>query len=215
VSTAVEPLSADELVIRPISPDDKDGLRESFDRLSEQSRYRRFLSPHDRLSAAELRYLTEVDHHDHEALVAVDPRARAGAGIARYIRSKEDPSSAELAVVVVDDWQGKGVGTRLASALAERAREEGVSVFTALVLAENDAMLRLAKDVGDVRVLSRDRGTVELAIELPEKGPGRLIRLLRAVASGQLRPTPRRGLPPRQRPFPRRHQSTRRSAPTR
>ena len=129
MSAAVEPLSADELVIRPISPDDKEGLSEKFDRLSEQSRYRRFLAPHGRLSAAELRYFTEVDHHDHEALVAVDPRTRDGVGIARYVRWKKDPQSAELAVAVVDDWQHKGVGTRLASALAKRAREEGIRVL--------------------------------------------------------------------------------------
>ena len=215
MSTAVEPLSADELVIRPISPADKDGLSEKFDRLSEESRYRRFLSPHPSLSAAELRYFTEVDHHDHEALVAVDPRLRAGVGIARYIRSREDPKSAELAVAVVDDWQGKGVGTRLASALVERAHEEGIGDFTAFVLAENDAMFSLANEVGDVRVLNRDRGTVELAIELHDTGPGRLIRLLRAVASGQLRPTPRRGMPPLRRPSPPRHQSVQRSARTR
>ena len=171
MSTAVEPLSANELVIRPISPDDKEGLSEKFDRLSEESRYRRFLSPHDRLSAAELRYFTEVDHHDHEALVAVDPRTRAGVGIARYIRWTEDPQSAELAVAVLDDWQGKRVGTRLASALAERAREEGINVFTAFVLAENYAMLSLARELGDVRVLNRDRGALELAIELPDTGP--------------------------------------------
>jgi len=201
VSTAVEP-RADELMIRPISPDDKEGLSRSFDRLSEQSRYRRFLSPHDRLSAAELRYFTEVDHHDHEALVAVDPRIPAGVGLARYVRWKGDPQSAELAVAVVDDWQGKGVGTRLASALAKRAREEGISVFTAIVLADNDPMLSLARELGDVRVLNRDRGTVELAIELPETGSARLIPLLRAVASGKLLPRRPRGLPPASAPVP-------------
>jgi len=189
-------------MIRPISPDDKEGLRRSFDRLSEQSRYRRFLSPHDRLSAAELRYFTEVDHHDHEALVAVDPRIPAGVGLARYVRWKGDPQSAELAVAVVDDWQGKGVGTRLASALAERAREEGISVFTAIVLADNDPMLSLARELEDVRVLDRDCGTVELAIELPETGPARLVPLLRAVASGKLLPPRPRGLPPASAPVP-------------
>jgi len=190
VSAAAESLSADELVIRPILAGDKEGLSESFDRLSEESRYRRFLSPHDRLSAAELRYLTEVDHHDHEALVAVDPRIPAGVGIARYVRWKETPQTAELAVAVVDDWHGKGVGTRLASALAERAREEGISVFTANVLANNSAMLSLAKDLGDVRILNRDCGTVELAIDLPDTGPGHVIPLLRAVASERLLPAP-------------------------
>lgn len=187
---AVEPTRVADLAIRPISPDDKPALREGFERLSEQSRYRRFLSPHDALSDAELRYLTEVDHHDHEALVAVEPRTGAGVGVARYVRSGKDPASAELAVAVVDDWQGRGVGTRLATALAARARDEGITTFTALVLTENQLMLNLARALGEARIINREAGTVELAIELPDRGPGRLIRLLRAVASGELLPFP-------------------------
>lgn len=101
--------------------------------LSDTSRYRRFLSPDGRLSESELRYFTEVDH-DHEALVAIDSRAGEGVGVARCNRSREDPPAAELAIAVVDDWQRRGVGTRLATALAERARKEGIAVFTGLVL---------------------------------------------------------------------------------
>jgi GNAT superfamily N-acetyltransferase len=179
---------AGELVIRPISPEDGAALAEGFERLSEKSRYRRFLSPHDHLSPAEVRYFTQVDHHDHEALVAVDPRTGAGVGVARYIRSTEDPRCAEIAVAVVDDWQRRGVGTRLASALADRAREEGIEVFTGLILADNELMLNLAAELGRVRVLHREHGTVELAIDLPPRGLGRLTRLLRAVATGELRP---------------------------
>jgi GNAT superfamily N-acetyltransferase len=122
-AAAARPLSA-ELVIRPITPHDKQALIDGFERLSETSRYRRFLSPHGRLSDAELRYFTEVDHHHHEALVAIDPRTQQGVGIGRYIRSKQDPTAAELAIAVVDEWQRMGVGTRLATALADRARQE-------------------------------------------------------------------------------------------
>ena len=69
---------AESLLIRPISPDDKPAMTEAFEHLSEESRYRRFLSPHAGLTDAELRYFTEVDHHDHEALVAVDPATDGG-----------------------------------------------------------------------------------------------------------------------------------------
>jgi len=179
---------AGSLLIRPISPDDGAALVEGFNRLSDQSRYRRFLSPHARLSTAEVRYFTEVDHHDHEALVALDPNTGTGVGVARYVRSAEDPHSAEIAIAVVDDLQRRGVGTRLASALADRAREEGINVFTGLVLADNELMLNLAGELGQVRVLHRERGTVEIAVELPEQGLGRLTRLLHAVAAGDLRP---------------------------
>jgi GNAT superfamily N-acetyltransferase len=187
---AARPLRATELVIRPISPGDKQALIDGFERLSDQSRYRRFLSPHGRLSDGELRYFTEVDHHDHEALVAIDPRTWQGVGLARYVRSRQDPTAAELAIAVVDDWQRTGVGTRLATALADRARQEGIAMFTGLVLAENELMLNLASELGRVRILHREHGTVELTVELPEQGPGHLTRLLRAVATGVVKPSP-------------------------
>jgi GNAT superfamily N-acetyltransferase len=161
---------------------------EAFERLSDRSRYRRFLSPHDRLSATELRYFTEVDHHDHEALVAVDPDTNEGVGVARFVRSKTDPSVAELAVAVVDDWQGQGVGSRLAAALVARARAEGITGFTALVLADNQLMLNLLADLGRVRVVHSEGGTVELTVELPETDLGHLRRLLRALARGDILP---------------------------
>lgn len=179
-------IGARQVEIRPIEPDDRDALAMGFDRLSEQSRYRRFLSPRGALSQAELSYLTEVDHHDHEALVAVDPKTNEGVGVARFIRSAEDPAVAELAVAVADDWQGQGVGSLLTGELAKRAREEGVMCFTALALAENDAILGLLQDLGEVRTARAQLGTVELAVDLPDDGIGRLRRLLRAVARGDV-----------------------------
>ncbi len=180
------------LVMRPISPDDKQLLREGFERLSERSRYRRFLSPQERLSERELRYLTEIDHHDHEALVAIDPDTNQGVGVARYVRSKTDPTVAELAVTIVDDWQCQGVGGRLAAALADRARVEAITSFTALVLADNELMLNLLRHLGHVRVVHSELGTVELTIALPETGLGQLRRLLGAIARGEIIPFGRR-----------------------
>ncbi|HET9103382.1 MAG TPA: GNAT family N-acetyltransferase [Solirubrobacteraceae bacterium] len=179
---------AADLSIRPITPQDKQALLRGFERLGEASRYRRFLSPHQRLSDAELRYFTEVDHHDHEALVAIDPVTTEGVGVARYVRSRDDPARAELAVAVVDDWQRRGVGTRLIMALADRARQEGITAFTAIVLADNEMMLNLAGELGDVRIEHRELGTIETVVDLPEQGPARLRDLLRTVARGDLTP---------------------------
>jgi GNAT superfamily N-acetyltransferase len=122
--------------------------------------------------------------------VAIDARTGQGVGVARYIRSRHDPTSAELGIAVVDDWQRMGVGTRLATALADRARQEGIAVLTALVLAENKLMLNLAGELGKVRILHQVHGTAELTIELPEHGPGHLARLLRAIAAGDFKPFP-------------------------
>ncbi len=189
--------SVEDLQIRPIGPEDRKALAEGFERLSDESRYRRFLAPRGSLSDAELRYLTEVDHHDHEALVAIDPATGQGVGVARYIRSKSDPKSAELAVAVIDEWQRMGVGTRLGTALVDRAQEEGIAVFTGLVLTENESMLSLARELGEARTAHQEHGTVELTVELPRKERRRQLisRLLRAIATGDLKAFPVRNEP--------------------
>jgi putative redox protein len=176
----------ESLLIRPIRPDDKAAMVEGFEHLSDESRYRRFLAPHGRLTAAELRYFTEVDHHDHEAMVAIVPETHDGVGVARYIRSDTEPTVAEIAVAVIDEWQGRGVGTRLISELADRARAEGITSFSAFVLADNEMMLGLLHELGRVQVVHTERGTAELVVELSESGLDRIKRLLGAVARGEI-----------------------------
>ena len=73
-----------ELDIRQVRPDDKRLIAEGIERLSPESRYRRFFRPLDRLSERDLAYLTEIDHTDHEALAAIDPEAGELVGVARY-----------------------------------------------------------------------------------------------------------------------------------
>jgi nucleotide-binding universal stress UspA family protein len=175
------------VVLRPIEPDDKDALAAGHERLSPESRYRRYLSPMPQLSPAMLRYLTEVDHHDHEAIVAVDPGSDEVIAVARFVRSKEDPETAEAAVTVADDRQGQGLGRELLDALADRAKEEGVRHFTALVLADNPASIRLLESLGASEI-SRQGEYVELNIELPDRpgiGP-QLAQLLQEAAVGSL-----------------------------
>jgi GNAT superfamily N-acetyltransferase len=98
------------LTVRPISSDDKSALLDAFRHLSQRSVYRRFLAPVKTLTESELAYLTELDHTGHEALVAVAETGEI-VGVARYVRDPEDRERAEAAVTVLDDWQGRGVGT--------------------------------------------------------------------------------------------------------
>jgi len=182
--------------VRPIRADDKRALEQGFERLSEQSRYQRFMAPIAELSPAQLRYLTEVDHHDHEALVAFDSEG-AAAAVARFIRL-DAGTSAEAAVTVIDEWQGRGLGTALSQLLAERAREEGIERFTALLLATNDQMHDVLSSLGPANVISRDAGTVEVEVEIPEEGVSdHLVGVLRVVAGGTVElATPPWGLRP-------------------
>jgi RimJ/RimL family protein N-acetyltransferase len=170
------------VVIQPIRPDHKDALERVFARLSDRSRYSRFLAPMERLSPTMLAYLTEVDHHDHEALIAFDPGSGDAVGVARYVRI--EGSTAEAAVTVIDDWQGRGLGTGLTSLLAERALEEGIDSFTAVLLAENREMIALLESLGQVTVTDREAGTMNVEVPLEPERPGAgkgLYGLLRAA----------------------------------
>jgi GNAT superfamily N-acetyltransferase len=172
--------------LRPVQPDDKHLLVRGFERLSEDSRYRRFFTPMSELRPAQLEYLTEVDHHDHEAVLAVDEHGEP-VGVARYVRSASEPDAAEAAVAVVDDWQGRGVGRALVNRLATRARQEGVSRFTALVQADNQAALELIGGM-PLSERSRDGSELRLVMKLPRRGLGaQLTRALRAAAAGSLK----------------------------
>ena len=176
-----------EVYIRPIEPDDKDKLRLGFERLSRESRYRRFLTPMPRLSPRLVRYLTEIDHHDHEAMVAETVEGGEPVGVARYIRAHDDPTSAEVAVTVVDEWQGKGAATALLRRLAMRAMDEGVDRVAATCLATNTDVLDLLEGVGDKTVTAREGDLVEIEVALPTSDEGMLRTALRRAASGMLR----------------------------
>jgi RimJ/RimL family protein N-acetyltransferase len=154
-----------QVLIRRIQSTDAPLLADGFTRLSADSRRTRFLTAKKELSAAELRYLTEVDHHDHEALGALNHADGRGVGIARYIRDAENPRTAEIAVTVVDDWQRRGLGTELLTQLSDRARQEGIRRFTALVATDNVAVAALLRNMS-ADLVRRQSSTLEYEITL-------------------------------------------------
>ena len=133
------------MLIRQVQSADTPLLADGFARLSADSRWMRFLTPKKELSPAELRYFTDLDHHDHEALGALDNGDGRGVGIARFVRNADDPYAADIAVTIADDWQGRGLGSELLARLSDRARQEGIRRFTALVAAENVAVAGLLR----------------------------------------------------------------------
>jgi GNAT superfamily N-acetyltransferase len=97
------------------------------------------------------------------------------------VRLQSRPHLAEAAVVIADEWQGRGLGTALVKRLAERAREEGITAFTATVLTSNRHMLDVFARVGEVRVTGREGPTEEVEVMLPTE-PEPLREALRATA---------------------------------
>jgi RimJ/RimL family protein N-acetyltransferase len=181
-----------QILVRPVHRDDAALLEEGFSRLSAESRRLRFLSDKTRLSPDELRYFTQVDHHDHEAIGARDAADGRGVGVARFIRDPEHPDVAEIAVAVVDEWQRRGVATELLRRLFLRARDEGVRRFTALVADDNEGVAILLRELGgSIRYVGHEAGAVSYEITPAPEGLGvELQRLLRAFGRGQLRPPP-------------------------
>ena len=153
------------MLIRPLRRADVPLLADGFDRLSGRSRQMRFLTLKKALSPAELRYFTDIDHHDHEALGAMDCTDGRGVGVARYVRDAKDPQAAEVAVTIVDDWQGRGLGTELLARLSDRARQAGIRRFTGLVAEDNQAMAGLLGNLC-AQIVGRGPGTVEYEIAL-------------------------------------------------
>ncbi len=154
-------------------------LPSGFSRLSAHSRQMRFLRRKDELSAAELRYFTDVDHNDHEALGALDPGGR-GVGIARYVRDAHHPHAAEIALTIVDEWQGRGLGTELLAQLTDRAHSAGIRRFTALVGTGNAAMTAMLDNAGGTAV-GRGPGTVEYEITLAPRQEPSLVWWFRSL----------------------------------
>ncbi|MGH8992382.1 MAG: GNAT family N-acetyltransferase [Acidimicrobiia bacterium] len=158
------------VLLRPLRAADRQLVVAAFDRLSPQSRYRRFLSPTPRLTSSLLDFLMKVDDDDHFALVALtdEDGAPAVVGVSRFVRL-DDPAAAEAAVTVIDEYQGRGAGAFLLDAIVLAARERGVTRFEGLVLADNQASKAILAHAG-ARFENDGNGVLRYRLDLPE-GP--------------------------------------------
>lgn len=156
-----------QLYVRHVKPSDKDRIAKAWLELSEQSQQRRFLAPKPVLTKGDLRYLTEIDGHNHVALIAVrlDDPSRVVA-VARFVRLRDDSETAEVAVTVGDAMQGKTVGKKLGVLLADEARGRGVRRFSASMLADNRPALRLMRTMSKRLDSSIDHGVRDLVADL-------------------------------------------------
>jgi RimJ/RimL family protein N-acetyltransferase len=157
------------ILIRPLLPTDRDELALRYLELSPESRRLRFFNAPDHLSDRLLDYLMDVDGPDRCALVAfaVDDEGTPGVGLARYVRSRDEPDSAEAAVTVLDRYQHRGIATTLLRCLADRARDDGISTFTATVMWENRQLLDGLRAFG-AEVAPSEPGVASVRITLPD-----------------------------------------------
>jgi GNAT superfamily N-acetyltransferase len=159
-----QPGTVANVTLRALREDDAEALRRLFFRLSPSSVYYRFFQSVRAPSDAALHHLASVDHLRREAIAAV--ASGEIVGVARYERMADDPSRAEVAIVVEDGWQGRGLGKLLLSTLAVKARQAGVTTFTATVLGDNRRMLSLARALAPATRARFEEGFWDLEIPL-------------------------------------------------
>ena len=181
------------VLVRPIRPDDKGRLRDMFARLSEESRYRRFMGGMSELSDRQLRDLTDVDFVNHMAWIAFGPdEAGPALGAARCIRLEEEPDVAEVAVTVADDHHNRGLGTLLLAVLGATARAAGIRTFRAYVLEGNFPMRELLDNVG-VKLHADSPGLLrmEVPVDLEDLPDSPAARALKALATEAISALPK------------------------
>jgi len=149
--------------LRHIRPDDAAELERCYARLSPRSRYQRFFGGARKLSSDAVRYFTCVDGDRHVAIVAVDD-AETGLGVVRFVCDSEDRTIAEIALTVMDEVQGKGLGRHLAIVAVRAAKDRGVRRFRGEFLFDNEPVRRLVARVGGA--MSRTASTIAFEIDL-------------------------------------------------
>jgi RimJ/RimL family protein N-acetyltransferase len=153
-----------------VLPGDREAIRLGYDPLSPQSRYHRFLTGVPHLTEPLLDHLVdEVDGVDHVALVLFvldDDNLGVPAGVGRIIRYPDDPTCADVAVTVLDHWQGQGVATALLAELL-RQRPYGVTTLRTTVAEDNPPSLAMLKRLGPTTVTSEGTGRLGVLVELP------------------------------------------------
>jgi acyl-CoA synthetase (NDP forming)/RimJ/RimL family protein N-acetyltransferase len=148
--------------LRPIRPDDADRLVEFYARVSDESKYYRFFAPYPTLSDRDIELFTRVDHTDRVALILLSGEDMIAVG--RYDRI--DDKQAEVAFLVEDAHQGRGVGSVLLEHLAQAARENGLLRFVAEVLPQNRRMIGVFADAGYTVDNTFDDGIVQVTFEI-------------------------------------------------
>jgi acetyltransferase len=150
------------VTLRPIRPEDEGALTALYGRLSPQSSYQRFFTVMRRLPPNWAHILANVDYERTMAIVALGPGDDL-IGVARYTYDRRS-DEVELAIVVDDPWQGRGLGTRLLGELVDYAKQKGLRRFRAYVLADNLRMLKLIRRVATIVDRKLDSGVVSLLL---------------------------------------------------
>ena len=154
------------VLVRQVRPEDKKFLELGMSRLSSETRYYRFHTAKPALTRAELEAFTEIDHVNHDAWGAVDVSGDVPqpAGVARYVRLPGDDNAADVAITVVDDYQGRGLGSILLGVIASRAAENGIERFRSCEVWGNQRLFDL---IAGLDATQHFLGAGEVEVDFP------------------------------------------------
>jgi RimJ/RimL family protein N-acetyltransferase len=144
--------------IRPISASDKQEIVHGFESISSETRHKRFLAYKKSLTNSEIEFLSHPDFVNHFAygIQEIKNGTKTPFGISRFVRDPDDPTLAEFAIALRDDYQGKGLGFELLDFTIKEARKNQISVLYGLTLPDNDGILKLMRKFGKVEMTSDD-----------------------------------------------------------
>ncbi|MEM9302615.1 MAG: GNAT family N-acetyltransferase [Pseudomonadota bacterium] len=135
------------IILRAIRPDDKQSLADGFAQLTPQAIHWRFFGAKAGLSEADLIFLTEIDYDRHMGLVAVDEEGQV-VGVGRYVAGEGDRNVAELAFIVGEPFQGRGIASAMLCHLQAAARDHGLDGLEAVIQPDNEDMLDIFRRAG-------------------------------------------------------------------
>lgn len=185
------------MVARPISPDDAAALQQGMMTLGSQSRFLRFHAHrNDVLSDHELHYFTHCDQYYHLALVLhTDSKQEQGIGVCRCVRDLDDPSVAEMAITIADEWQQQGAGVLLARELVRICLEVGITRWTAYYLVTNRGIAKLMQHVAKLTAIELvGNGEVKAFYQLAPSGAPAAESVHVANAGNRPEPAPKRAM---------------------
>ncbi len=152
--------------LRLIGPQDRKRYLKGFSRISSRTNINRFHTFKTGFTENELSYLLDIDNMHHLAIGAINCKKNdLGIGLARYIRQADQPDRAEVAIIVIDEYQGRGLGKLLYHKLIDKALENGIVTLNNVVMKDNRAMLHILKQMGAQQV-SETEQVYELELQL-------------------------------------------------
>jgi RimJ/RimL family protein N-acetyltransferase len=173
--------------LRLVRPEDRDGILQGFERLSAETRVQRWFYPKMRLSEDELEALVSPADDDHGAIAAIelgpDGSEQSGIGMARFVRSKESADAAEIAITIVDDWQGLGIGRILLHRLLAMLSERHIPYVDGRLQAENRRMRHLLEPYVPEGGFRREESALLFRFPVPAPDDPLMAQLARNAAA--------------------------------